>query len=86
MATLWSHFDVSKEDEDKGAPRAKCKHCTSSIAYNQKSSSNLTTHLKVSVIRALISLYSLCVLASLYICSVNVWFYYDCIFCFKYNY
>ena len=41
-------------NKDTSSLKAACKHCSSLISYNSKSSSNLTTHLKVSIIIAIL--------------------------------
>ena len=44
---------MDSTSKDTSSLNSACKHCSSLISYNSKSSSNLRTHLKVSIIIAM---------------------------------
>ena len=48
--SVWNHFDVSAKVEDGDTKKAKCKHCPAHISYCGRTSSNLMTHVKVSIV------------------------------------
>ena len=47
--SLLNHFEVSSRSKATGSLKGFCKHCPSSITYNNMSYLNLTTYRKVNV-------------------------------------